>query len=93
MTLNGVVNSSAPRTGLWMLVSISWPPSESDPGARNAPQSDTVNRYAVVDSAVLSHPDSLVLPAVFADAATNVSGCGAVPQILPAGGRQCGIEL
>ena len=26
-----------PKTGLWMLVLISWLPSESDPGARNAP--------------------------------------------------------
>jgi hypothetical protein len=37
MTLNGVVNSSSPNTGSWMLVLISWLPSESDPGARNAP--------------------------------------------------------
>jgi hypothetical protein len=37
MTLNGVVNSSSPKTGLWIVVWISWLPSESDPGGRNAP--------------------------------------------------------
>jgi hypothetical protein len=37
MPLNGVMSSESPDIGSWMLVSILWLPSESDPAGRNAP--------------------------------------------------------
>lgn len=67
-------------------------PSASSLPPPNHRNSDTVNRYAVRNSAVPRHPHALMLPALAANTSRHIGGISSVLEVVPPGCRQGGIK-